>query len=85
MPQHQWLMLPILPSISAGSDYDPISVTLTFPAGALRMCVEIDVIDDTIGEPTESFFVSLTNSNLQISRSQATVTILQDPGDYNTK
>lgn len=62
----------------AGSDYVFLSTTLTFSGEDLRQCVEIDLIDDDIGEGFESFRVSLQSNDLPVFRSVATVSIVQD-------
>ena len=65
--------------LSAGSDYIQQTTVITFNDGDLRQCVEIDIIDDEVGENTEFFTVQL-ESNLPLFRSTATVFILDDGG-----
>ena len=65
----------------AGSDYTSLSTTLSFTDGDLRMCVEIDLIDDNMEEGFETFLVLLSSNDLPVFRSQATVSILQDRGE----
>ena len=65
----------------AGSDYVARTVTLTFAEDDLRECVEIDLIDDSMGEPLESFTVLLSGSTLPFFRSLSRVNILQDQGN----
>ena len=64
----------------AGLDYVPLSVNLEFPGDDIRECVEIDLIDDTMGEPAESFIVQLTSNDLPVFRPMSTINILQDQG-----
>ena len=42
-------------SAVAGSDYVAASGTLTFAPGELSKTIIVQTVDDTIGEPTETF------------------------------
>ena len=44
-----------------GSDYRPAAGTLTFPPGSKAVLVVVQVIGDTVNEPSETFFVRLSN------------------------
>ena len=65
---------------TATSDYVTISTTLTYPVNDLRACVDIALVDDSIGENAESFTVSIQSASIPLSRSQATIVIQQDSG-----
>ena len=64
-----------MPSLSAGSDYVAQTTSLTFSTGDLRECVEIDLIDDGVAEPVESFALTLQTNSLPFFRSATTVLI----------
>src|SRR5437660_1579847 len=65
----------------AGSDYVATSGTLTFNPGDTQKTVTVQVNGDTLNEPDETFFVTLTNPvNSTITRAQATGTIKNDDG-----
>jgi hypothetical protein len=62
---------------TAGSDYTPISGTLTFAPGEIKKTVTISILDDPLGEPNETFGLSLsspTNAALG-TPANATITI----------
>ena len=67
---------------AAGSDYFNTGGTLTFPPGSTNQTITVFVNGDTVLEPNETFFVSLSNvsTNAILSRSQAVGTILNDEG-----
>lgn len=46
---------------SAGSDYMPITQTLTFAAGETSQVIVVGIIDDALDEENEGFTLSLTN------------------------
>jgi len=50
-------------SASAGSDFEPLSTTLTLVDGQTTATAEILVYDDTVYEGTESFAVGLANAS----------------------
>lgn len=63
---------------NAGTDYQPQSGTLTFPAGTQTLVqqVAIPIVDDTSHEPTESFeLVIFSPVNAILGNTTATVTI----------
>jgi len=69
----------------AGSDFTPVSGTITFPAGSTSGTTQtftVNIIDDNSAEPTETFFVNLTNivssGAATISRPQAITTIIDN-------
>ncbi|CAI8052754.1 hypothetical protein GBAR_LOCUS28872 [Geodia barretti] len=43
-------------------DYQPLDVTLTFQACETRICVDVEIIDDTVDEPDEVLPYSLTRT-----------------------
>lgn len=64
----------------AGSDYVKKSGTLTIPAGMTSGTITVTLLDDSIDEDDESFFVNLSNpsANARIDDGQGTATILDD-------
>jgi uncharacterized repeat protein (TIGR01451 family) len=68
---------------TAGSDYVTNSGTVTFASGTsnLTQTISVAVNGDTLGEPTEFFFLNLTNAaGATLAVSQAVGTILSDEG-----
>lgn len=64
---------------TAGSDYTALSGTLTFDAGIVEKQVEVQLTNDAAFEPTESFFLRLSNASTgTIQDSEATATITDD-------
>src|SRR5207245_4861902 len=65
---------------TAGSDYTAGSGDVTVAAGLTSQTFTVAVLGDRLFEPTESFFVNLSNpsSNSLISDSQGIGTILDD-------
>ena len=65
-----------------GLDYTSLTENVTFNSGDVRLCVYIDILDDSDVEQLETFFVNLNSvTGEPISPSMATVTILNDdPG-----
>jgi len=64
-----------------GSDYRPTSGTLTFAPGIKIQLISVTVIDDTLVEPNETFFVILTNPvNAIIAKAKGTDTIIDNDG-----
>ncbi|MGE0367231.1 MAG: Calx-beta domain-containing protein, partial [Phycisphaerales bacterium] len=60
---------------------DPLSGTLTFAAGETVKTITLNVTDDAVFEPTESFTVDLTNAvSATISDDQGVGTILDNDG-----
>ena len=64
---------------SANSDYASLSGAVEFAAGETRKTISIPILDDSIPEPTESFFVRLL-SPLGDVMSTSIVTILDNDG-----
>jgi hypothetical protein len=64
----------------AGSDFWPVSGTLSFPIGVQTKTVVVPVIGDKVKEPNETFFVNLSNPspNAYLGDAQALGTILND-------
>ena len=70
-------------SATPGSDYQPLSGTLTVAAGQLSATISVDVIDDLIVEGNETVTVKLNSitagpPNTIINSSPATITIADD-------
>jgi 6-phosphogluconolactonase (cycloisomerase 2 family) len=66
-------------SAVAGTDYVASSGSVSFPAGAVTQVLTVPVIGDTLDEPNESFLLILSApTNVELGRSQATATILDD-------
>jgi LEA14-like dessication related protein len=62
---------------TAGADYTPVSGTLTFNPGETVKNITVPIINDTMDEPNETFFVNLsnaTNSTILDSQGQGTIT-----------
>ena len=71
---------------TAGADYEPVSIVLTFAPGDRRQCVNVTIIDDDIVEPTEVFTCEATLltpiAGVSIGRGgTATVTITDEDGE----
>ena len=63
----------------SGMDYVMKSEMLTIPAGSTEEIIEIGLIDDGVVERAETFSVALHSpENAELSRNEATVTILDD-------
>ncbi|ORB29191.1 chitinase [Mycolicibacterium parafortuitum] len=64
---------------TAGVDYTATTGTITFAPGVTTQLLHVDVIGDTVGEPDETFFVTLTNpTGATIADGVATGTIADD-------
>ena len=63
-------------------DYTAITAELTFDPDNSRGCVSIELVDDSLLEPTEEFQVSLTTDEEQVivSPERAVVSILDTDG-----
>lgn len=60
----------------AGSDYQARSGTLTFASGVTSQTIQVPIIGDSIGEPTENFFLNLsapTNAALVDAQGQGLI------------
>ena len=72
---------------TAGADYFATSGTLTFAPGETQKTIQVPIVGDGTAEPAETFRLVLSSpNNVAISRSTATVTILDSsnrPGDAN--
>lgn len=70
--------------VSAGSDFAPMNLTLSFQAGETQQCFTFDPIDDTAVEPTEVLSVKVSSDNQEVSfspgRETAIIDILDDDG-----
>lgn len=67
-------------SAASSADYTDVAGTITIPAGETRVVVPVTILDDNLGEPTESFTFSLinvTSGALQFPRT-TDVSILDD-------
>ena len=64
---------------SAGEDYTAQSGTLTFPAGTTQQTIAVPIVDNSLAESDEIFFVNLSNpSNITLTDTQGQGTILND-------
>ena len=68
--------------ISGGEDYVLTSVTLTFNGTNTKACTDIPITPDDDYEENETFFVSLTtpDSNVTLNPDRGAVTIIDDDG-----
>ena len=67
--------------LPAGEDFeDPGVQTLQFSAGDTRMCVEIVILDDSILESTECFYVDLVSTVQGVETSTTKIQINDDEG-----
>ena len=67
-------------SFTDGSDFEPVSETVTFLPGETTASVRVPIVGDSNIEDTEMFSATLTttDSNVVIGDDTATVTILDD-------
>ena len=68
----------------AGSDYDAVTMTVTFAPNQMVSCVNMNnVIDDSINEPTECFqlVIMVPPGSRLVPGDNANVTILDDDDD----
>jgi hypothetical protein len=65
---------------TSGSDFWPVSGTLSFPVGVTTRTVSVPVIGDKVREGNETFFVNLSNpsANAYLGDGQALGTIVND-------
>ncbi|MFW9258936.1 Calx-beta domain-containing protein, partial [Nostoc sp. CALU 546] len=68
----------------AGSDYQTVSGTLSFAAGETTKNIVIPIVNDTVGEPNETFNLRFSNAvGLQLATQQTNITIVDnDPGNF---
>ncbi len=65
---------------TSGSDYTPVSGTLTFNPGTTQQTVTVATLSDTLLEPSESFQLKLSNpTNATLSTTTGNGTILDVP------
>ena len=63
----------------AGSDYTSTSGSLTFATGEISKTVSVSLTDDSVGEGSENFTLTLSNqTNASLARATATGTITDD-------
>jgi|GEM_PF-634656 len=66
---------------TAGSDYTPVSGTLSFPPGVASLVVQVPIIPDAVVEPNETVLLNLSNAvGATIFDGQGVGTILADDG-----
>ncbi|WP_193193627.1 PA14 domain-containing protein [Nostoc sp. MG11] len=68
-----------------GSDYKAVSGTLNFAAGQISKTIAIPIINDTVGEPNETFNLKLSNAigAKLTSKDTSVITIIDDdPGSF---
>ena len=75
----------ILTIVVAPVDYEALSTNLMFAACEKRRCVNVTIVDDTIVEPCEIFYVTLErvpdlNSRISLSSMDAMIEIIDDDG-----
>ncbi len=64
---------------TAGADYTSVNGTVTFTPGITSQTVNVPVLEDTLDEPDETFFVNLTTPiNATIADDQGLGTIVDD-------
>jgi len=64
-----------------GVDYVSGQDTLSFPAGFTARLAGVQVVGDTVSEPSEFFFVNLANpTNATLADDEGRATILNDDG-----
>ncbi len=64
-----------------GTDYQaPNPSTVSFPAGETIKTVPIDIVEELVDEPSETFTVTITSADATISGGTADVAILDDDG-----
>jgi hypothetical protein len=69
---------------SAGSDYVTTAGTLEFPPGIVAKTITVPIVSDTVGEPTESFYLDLSAARGgTLGRTRSVVTIVND--DISTR
>ena len=66
---------------TAAFDYVPLSLEIQFNNSLARQCLDITVINDTILEFNESFFVNLDTSDSNVSIENQTATVLIENDD----
>jgi len=63
----------------AGADYIAVSDTLTFAAGQTSKTLSVPILGDTVVEPHETFYITLSNpSNATLTKATGTGTIPDD-------
>ena len=64
---------------TSGSDYTPLTGTLTFAPGETQKTITVSVLRDTTAESTEAFTLRLSSpTNATLTKTSATATILDD-------
>jgi len=68
--------------LAAGNDYSSISTTLTFTSATSEQCAHISILEDSILEDPENFFVHLATSDedVKLQYNYSTITILDNDG-----
>ncbi|HUM72462.1 MAG TPA: Calx-beta domain-containing protein, partial [Chloroflexota bacterium] len=62
-----------------GTDYTPISGTLTLPPGVLGQSLAIPILDNTLDEPDREFTLVIADPSFaRLGQSSATITIQDD-------
>ena len=81
LPTHSYNTI----SISAGFDYEPLSINLTFSSTTTRIDLNVTILDDSIVERTEQFEGQLTavtiGPTVILDPQIAQLFILDDPQD----
>lgn len=70
----------------SGSDYLPVSGTLTFAPGVTTQTVAVPIVGDAIPEPTETFRLNLSNpTNATLGSDHGTGTIVDNDGSADVR
>src|SRR5690606_11781080 len=62
-------------SAAAGQDYTASSGTLIFPPGVTTQTITIPILEDTVLEASETFFITLSNPVNGVIQGQNTMTV----------
>ena len=65
---------------TAAKDYQAKTSTLTIKAGSTSAVFQVVIVNDKVGEPTETFSVTITSATVPILKGTGTVTIVDNDG-----
>ena len=76
----------MLSHLIAGSDYIPLSMEIVFDSDISVLCVDFEVVSDTILELDETFFVNqgVSNPNVVLQNEAVEIIIENDDGKRNS-
>ena len=87
MALNERVLLRLLLSLIAPTDYTALSQTLTFQPGTTRISVEISIENDDIVESVENFFAGLTletpEANVVVDPAGAEIRINDTDSEFN--